>query len=88
MATSHCIEPICDVNITREQVDEICRRHGIASQHRQCYWRMIARGEILSHAFSRALVYRRNYERATAEILAIVDRDFDYDTPMPCPTTP
>ena len=27
MATSHCIEPIYDVNITKEKVDEICRRH-------------------------------------------------------------
>ena len=73
MAKSHCIEPICDVNITKEEVDEICRRHQIAPQHRQCYWRMVARGEILSRAFGRALVYQRNYERATAEILAIVD---------------
>ena len=73
MSTAHCIEPIYDVNITREEVDDICRRHRIAPQHRQCYWRMVARGEILSRAFGRALVYRRNYERATGEILAIVD---------------
>ena len=73
MATSHCIEPLFDCNISREEVDAICRRHKILPHHRQCYWRMVARGEILSDAFSRALVYRRNYERATGEILAIVD---------------
>ena len=73
MATSHCIEPFYDCNISREEVYEICRRHRIAPQHRQCYWRLVARGEILSDAFSRALVYQRNYERATGEILAIVD---------------
>jgi hypothetical protein len=73
MAHSHCIEPMYDVNLTKKEVDEICRRHRIAPQHRQCYWRLVARGEILSPVFGRALVYRRNYERATAEILAIVD---------------
>ena len=67
------IEPFYDCHITQAGVYEICRRHKILRQHFQCYWRLVARGEILSHAFSRALVYQHNYERATGEILAIVD---------------
>ena len=52
--TTHSITPIYDVNITQAEVYAICRRHHILPQHRQCYWRMVARGEILSRTFGRA----------------------------------
>ena len=57
MATSHCIEPLFDCNISREEVDEICRRHKILPQHRQCYWRMVARGEIYPVRFRHAHLF-------------------------------
>ncbi len=82
MATSHGIKPFYDVNVTQEEVYDVCRRHRILPQHYQCYWRLVALAEVNSTEFRWRLFHCRSYERATDEILALASRGID-DQPLP-----
>jgi len=74
MATSHCIEPLFDVNgLTQEQVFRMCREHRILPQHFRCFWRFVARAEIKSTDFGNRIVWESNYKGLIDKILAIVD---------------
>ena len=73
MATSHCIEPLFDVNLTEEQVFGMCRRHHILPQHYRCFWRFVARAEIKSNDFGNRIVFQKNYNRLINKLLAILD---------------
>ena len=74
MATSHCIEPLFDVNgLTQERVFGMCREHRILPQHFRCFWRFVARAEIKSTDFGNRIVCQENYNSLINKILAIVD---------------
>ena len=72
---SHCIEPVYDVNVSREEIFDLCRRHHILPQHYRCFWRIVARGEIKSDDFGRRIIYQSNYRQVTDKILEIVDTE-------------
>ena len=83
-SSSHCIEPIFDVNnLTQAQVFAIARHHRVLPCHYRCFWRLVARGEIKSDDFGRRIVYMPNYKKATDAILSIVDGYCSYADVMP-----
>lgn len=61
-------------NITREEIDGICRRFHVAPYHRQCFWRLADEGRIVSREFSRRLFECRNYHRAYNAMLTAMSR--------------
>jgi hypothetical protein len=66
-------EPLFDVNLTQEQVFRMCREHHIRPQHYRCYWRFVARSEILSRDFGNRIVWLSNYKGLIDRLLAIID---------------
>lgn len=66
-------EPLFDVNLTQEQVFEMCREHHILPQHYRCFWRFAARAEIKSIDFGNRIVWQSNYKGLIDRLLAIID---------------
>lgn len=69
MSTSHRNHSGGKCNITREEIDGICKRFHVAPCHRQCFWRLADEGRIVSREFSRRLLGQRNYKRAYKALL-------------------
>ena len=77
MATSHCIKQIVDVNLSRQDVFALCRKHHILAQHFRCFWRFAARAEIKSETFGNKIVFCDNYRRVVDFILEAAARASD-----------
>lgn len=74
MTTHHRIRKIVDVQLTKKEIYDLCRKQKILPQHFQCMWRFAARAEILSADFGRRIVFLENYKNVIDKILEAVPR--------------
>ncbi len=61
-------------NLTREQLDRICKRHHIDKRHYQCFWGLIAKNRLTARLFTDRLLHCSNYSAAFQEIMIAAGR--------------